>query len=218
MNGRKVKALLDSGASHSFVSTRAAAELIALGAQYQKCELPILQGCIRAGVARLKLVISIDIMFGGVHKLLPSEVVWVWDMGVELLLCHAVIHEESLSLAPMVPEDEILLEPFVKRTGPFQTGEGEALLLSHLQERSRNTLVSNLNVVATLSPPPGHRIHPERVSRFSGGNSCCAACQAALSDTHTKAPDQADQDARDDEPRMGAIRARLDRERKRRAQ
>jgi len=194
MNGRKVKALLDSGASHSFVSTRAAAELIASGARYRKCELPILQGCIRAGVSRLQLEINVDIMFGGLHKNLPSEIVWVWDMGVDLLLCHAVINEENLSLAPMIPEDEILLESFVTRRGPFQTGEDEALLLAHLQERARNTLVANLNTVAKLSPPPGHRTHPERASRFN--SPCCAACQAVQKD---KISEQAAQDAQDED-------------------
>lgn len=202
MNGRKVKALLDSGASHSFVSTRAAAELIAAGASYQKCELPILQGCIRAGVSRLKLIIGVDIMFKGEHRHLPTECVWVWDMGVNLLLCHAVIHEENLSLAPLVPEDEILLEPFVARSGPFLTGEGEALLLSHLRERSRNTLVTSLSTVATLSPPVGHRVHPERAARVEScrpataacKEDCCAACQAAQEDKG-----QTDEDAKDEE-------------------
>lgn len=77
MNGRKVKALLDSGASHNFVSTRAAAELIASGAEYRKCELPILQGCIRAGVSRLQLLVDIDIACNGERKHLPAECVWV---------------------------------------------------------------------------------------------------------------------------------------------
>ena len=208
MQGRKVKALLDSGASHNFVSTRAAAELIALGAEYRKCELPIMQGCIRAGVSRLQLVISIDVMFQGEHKVLPSECVWVWDMGVDLLLCHAVINEERLSLAPIINEDEILLEPFFTRSGPYTTGEGESLLLDHLRERSRNTLVANLNVVAKLPSPPGHRVHPERASRFdsegrpasSNGKTkdkCCAACQAVLAGQGVD--EQADQDAKDED-------------------
>jgi hypothetical protein len=220
MNGRKVKALLDSGASHSFVSTRAAAELIASGAKYQKCELPILQGCIRAGVSRLQLQISIDIMCNGERKHLPEECVWVWDMGVDLLLCHAVIHEEGLSLAPIIPEDEILLEPLITRSGPFQTGEGESLLLSHLRERSRNTLVANLSTVALLSPPPGHRIHPERAARVeSAGKSTgshtrefCAACQAAQG-----SEEQADTDTKDEDllrqhlnGQRGATLARFD--------
>lgn len=220
MNGRKVKALLDSGASHSFVSTRAAAELIAAGAPYQKCELPILQGCIRAGVSRLKLQISVDIMFKGERKHLPTECVWVWDMGVDLLLCHAIIHEENLSLAPLVPEDEVMLEPFVARSGPFLTGEGESLLLSHLRERSRNTLVASLSTVATLSPPVGHRVHPERAARLESGRPtapaskepCCAACQATLEDKG-----QVDADAKDEEllrqhlnGQRGATLARFD--------
>ena len=220
MNGRKVKALLDSGASHSFVSTRAAAELIALGAKYQKCELPILQGCIRAGVSRLQLQISIDIMCNGERKHLPAECVWVWDMGVDLLLCHAVIHEEGLSLAPIIPEDEILLEPLITRSGPFQTGEGESLLLNHLRERSRNTLVANLSTVALLSPPPGHRIHPERAARAESAEKstkghtreCCAACQAAQG-----SEEQADTDTKDEDllrqhlnGQRGATLARFD--------
>jgi hypothetical protein len=98
MNGRKIKALLDSGASHSFVSTRAAAELIANGAPYERCELPLKQGCINVGVARIKLLVDIHIGFEGQIKTLSSECVWVWDMGVDLLLCNAVIVEEKLSL------------------------------------------------------------------------------------------------------------------------
>jgi hypothetical protein len=194
MNGRKVKALLDSGASHSFVSTRAAAELIAMGAPYQKCELPILQGCIRAGVSRLQLQISIDVMFNGERKHLPTECVWVWDMGVDLLLCHAVIHEESLSLAPIQEADEILLEPFVTRSGPFQTGEGETLLLSHLRERTRSTLVADLSTIAKLPPPPGHKIHPERASRFTSAQPCCAACQSVQASDAQAADDAKDED------------------------
>lgn len=205
MQGRKVKALLDSGASHNFVSTRAAAELIALGAKYQKCELPIMQGCIRAGVSRLQLVISIDIIFEGNRKQLASECVWVWDMGVDLLLCNAVINEESLSLAPIVPEDEVLLEPFITRSGPFVTGEGESLLLDHLRERTRKTLVANLNSIAMLSPPPGHRVHPERAARFNPGgqpspaskDKCCASCQAVLASQSDN--ERIDQDAKDED-------------------
>lgn len=205
MQGRKVKALLDSGASHNFVSTRAAAELIALGAKYQKCELPIMQGCIRAGVSRLQLVISIDIIFEGNRKQLASECVWVWDMGVDLLLCNAVINEESLSLAPIVPEDEVLLEPFITRSGPFVTGEGESLLLDHLRERTRKTLVANLNSIAMLSPPPGHRVHPERAARFNPGgqpspaskDKCCASCQAVLASQSDN--ERTDQDAKDED-------------------
>ena len=181
--------MLDSGASHSFVSTRFAAELIANGARYEKCELPIMQGCIRAGVSRLRVLVDMTLAFQGCLTHLKRECAWVWDMGVDLLLCHAVIHEEQLSLAPIFPADEVFIESLVTRRGEFQTGEGEALLLDHLRERSRNSLVASLNTVAQLPVPQGHRMHPERAARAANVSSkpsagCAELVPNVLGDAH----------------------------------
>jgi hypothetical protein len=217
MNGRKIKALLDSGASHSFVSTRAAAELIAAGATYEKCELPLVQGCIRVGVARIKLLVDIHIGFEGRFKHLSSECVWVWDMGVDLLLCNAVITEEKLSLSPEITDlhDSNAINRFVTVSGEFKAGQGEALLLNHLRERSRKTLVASVSVIAQLPPPIGHRIHPERLERMSreaSAKKCCEACLSSLASKEQLDQDAADEDALRDQlnGQRGATLARFD--------
>ena len=58
VNGRMVSSFWDTCASHTFVSTRLAAEAIALGAPWKKCELPIRQGVLNAGVSRVKVLLD----------------------------------------------------------------------------------------------------------------------------------------------------------------
>ena len=172
-----------------------------------------MQGCIRAGVSRMMLTADVTIVHQGQTRLLEGETMWVWDMNSDILLCHAVIHEESLSLSPVMPEDEVLVAQHVTRSGDFLLGEGESLLLDHLRERSRQTLIANLSTIAQLPPPPGHKIHPERQALLASvSNSgikrrpsspepipsdgrCCASCRAALSGVKL---DQAEQDLQDE--------------------
>ncbi len=152
-----MKAYFDSCASHNFVSTKFAAELIARGAQYRRCELPIMQGALRAGVSRIKILSDIIISSEcNLHRL-NQEVFWVWDMGVDMVLCHSLMKDENIK--PQGSQhDDLLLEPFVTRRGEFITGEGEELLLQHLQERStyaRRCLVAPASIcsVAQSGPP-----------------------------------------------------------------
>ncbi len=157
---------------------------------------------------------DLSLMFRGSVKRLPCETLWVWDMGADALLSHATICEESLSLEPNPPEDEVFINQFVTRTGDFQFGQGESLLLEHLRERSRNGLVADLSTVAQLPPPSGHRIHPERLARMAASNApikeeprdacarshsnqqrCCAACHNVSTNPDHE---QAVQDQRDE--------------------
>jgi hypothetical protein len=163
------------------------------------------------------MMLKTDIILSqqGQIRRLEDETMWVWDMGSDVLLCHAVIHEESLSLSPNTPEDDALLNQHVSRTGDFVLGEGESLLLEHLKERSRQTLVTSLNCVAQLQPPSGHRVHPERQARLAKQSeskqpkhtqpqsSCCAACNETL----TERAEQAKRDSEDE----GILRDQLQR-------
>ena len=156
-DGRKVIAYFDSCASHNFVSTRFAAELIARGSPYERCELPIMQGALRAGVSRVRLLVDVVVSSEGNLRQLTDECFWVWDMGVEMVLSHALMSDEGIKPAGSDFDDQIL-EPFVTRRGVFTTGEGEELLLQHLQERSnyaRAALVApaSLCSVAQSGPP-----------------------------------------------------------------
>lgn len=152
-----MSAYFDSCASHNFVSTKFAAELIARGARYRRCELPIMQGALRAGVSRIKLLADIIVSSEGNLHHLSQEVFWVWDMGVDMVLSHSLMKDENIK--PQGSQhDGLLLEPFVTRRGEFLTGEGEELLLQHLQERSnyaRHCLVAPASVcsVAQSGPP-----------------------------------------------------------------
>lgn len=170
------------------------------------------------------MMLSVDVMIihQGHTKLLEGETVWVWDMGSDILLCHAVIQEESLSLAPILPEDEVLVAQHVTRSGDFQLGEGDSLLLEHLRERSRQTLVASLSTVAQLPPPPGHRMHPERQALLASaanpevghrhcpfgasGNQCCPSCRATLSSVEQ---DQKEQDLQDEGVLRDSLRERV---------
>jgi hypothetical protein len=156
-DGRRVRSYWDTCASHNFVSTRFAAELISRGARYQRTELPILQGVIHAGVCRLIILVDLDIVHQGRIIRLNDEQFWVWDMGAELTFSNVLLEEEGLLPASPGLQDEQLLSQFVCRGGEFEAGEDESTLLLHLQERSnyaRERLVNpaSLRHVAQLGP------------------------------------------------------------------
>lgn len=158
VDGRKVTSYWDSCASHNFISTRLAAEMISRGCAYRRTELPILQGVIHAGVSRMKILLNITVVHQGRILQLQDECFWVWDMGSELTFSNSLLHDEGLLPANPGSVDEALLETFVTRDGPFEAGEGESLLLSHLQSRSnfaRECAVApaSINNVAQAGPP-----------------------------------------------------------------
>ena len=156
-NGRRVRSYWDTCASHNFVSTRLAAELVSRGARYQRTDLPILQGVIHAGVSRLKILIDLDIVHQGRIISLHDEQFWVWDMGADLTFSNVFLEEEGLLPATPGLQDEQMLTQFERRGGEFEAGEDENTLLLHLQERSnyaREHLVdpASLRHVAQLGP------------------------------------------------------------------
>ena len=118
VNGRKVKSNFDGCASHNFISTRLATELIAGGARYSRCELPIMQGTIRAGVSRISLLADITIVHQGSVKRLRTEKCWVWDMGCDLTLCHSTLEDENLYPPQAGPMDDIHISPSQDHSGP----------------------------------------------------------------------------------------------------
>jgi hypothetical protein len=126
-----IQSAWDTYASHNFISTRLAAELISKGASWRRCELPIKQGIIPAGVSRIKLLASLDIVHHGRHLSLTDEIFWVWDMGPDVTLCNAFLEDEGLLPSSAGDSDDNLLSAFVTQIGPFSVGEGEDLLLSH---------------------------------------------------------------------------------------
>jgi hypothetical protein len=172
-----IQSAWDTYASHNFISTRLAAELISKGASWRRCELPIKQGIIPAGVSRIKLLASLDIVHHGRHLSLTDEIFWVWDMGPDVTLCNAFLEDEGLLPSSAGDSDDNLLSAFVTQIGPFSVGEGEDLLLSHLQCRSnysRTALVevANLSSVAQSGPPlPDDMVditaHEENVKLFA---------------------------------------------------
>ena len=176
-DGRQVRSYWDTCASHNFVSTRLAAELIARGARYQRTELPILQGVIHAGVSRLKILIDLDVVHQGRIIRIHDEQFWVWDMGADLTFSNVLLEEEGLLPATPGLQDEQLLSQFVRRGGEFEAGEDESTLLLHLQERSnyaRERLVdpASLRHVAQLGPEiPKDMVcpdaHEDLVKRFA---------------------------------------------------
>ena len=147
----------DSYASHNFISTRLAAELISKGATWRRCELPIRQGIIPAGASHIKVLVNLDIVHHGRTLSLSDEVFWVWDMGTDVTLCNSFLEDEGLLPASAGATDDLLLSAFVTTSGPFVAGEGEELLLSHLHSRSNYTRtalidVASLNSVAQTGP------------------------------------------------------------------
>jgi hypothetical protein len=122
-DGRKVMAYFDSCASHNFISTRFAAELISRGAPYRRCELPIMQGALRAGVSRVQLLTDIVVSTEGCVRQIAQECFWVWDMGVDMVLSHALMEDEKIKPAGS-PLDDGLLSAYESRCGEFATGEG----------------------------------------------------------------------------------------------
>ena len=135
VNGRKVSSFWDSCASHTFVSTRLAAEAIANGSPWKRCELPIRQGVLNAGVSRVKVLLNMLIVHNGREISLENEEAFVWDMGTEITLCNAVLESEGLLPAAAGPSDDVLLAALVTKEGAYEAGQGESLLLSHLQAR-----------------------------------------------------------------------------------
>lgn len=176
-DGRKVVAYFDSCASHNFISTRFAAELISRGCPYRRCELPIKQGEIQAGVSRIKLLTNIVVTSDSAVKELAQECFWVWDMGVDMVLSHALMEDEGIRPAG-TPMDDQLLDSYVVRRGDFLTGEGEELLLQHLQERSnyaRTALVAPASLCQVAQSGPAvpqdlvdQQQHEDLLRRFAG--------------------------------------------------
>jgi hypothetical protein len=151
--------------------------MIARGCVYRRTELPILQGVIHAGVSRLKILLNINIVHQDRIIYLKDECFWVWDMGSELTFCNSLLHDEGLLPAAPGRVDEELLDSFVSRGGPFEAGEDETLLLSHIQSRSnfaRECVVSPTSLlnVAQSGPPVPDDIscaaaHEELVKQFA---------------------------------------------------
>ena len=132
--------------------------MISRGCAYRRTELPILQGVIHAGVSRMKILLNITVVHQGRILHLQDECFWIWDMGTELTFCNSLLHDEGLLPANPGDVDEELLKTFITRGGPFEAGEGESLLLSHLQSRSnfaRECVVApaSINHVAQAGPP-----------------------------------------------------------------
>ena len=157
VNGRLVSSFWDSCASHTFVSTRLAAEAISNGASWKRCELPIRQGVLNAGVCRVKVLLDLDIIHQGRRISLTNEEAFVWDMGADITLCNAVLEDEGLLPSTCGQDDDRLVNEFVTKTGLYEAGQGESLLLSHLQARanySKSALIdpASLNSVAQLGP------------------------------------------------------------------
>jgi hypothetical protein len=135
-----------------------------------------MQGAIRAGVSRIKLLTNVIISSDSTVRKFDSECFWVWDMGVDMVICHSMMKEENIKPCGSLYDDTIL-EQHVTRRGEFLTGEGEELLLQHLQERSnyaRNALVApaSLNTVAQSGPPVPDNLtdqqqHEDLVRRFA---------------------------------------------------
>ena len=135
-----------------------------------------MQGAIRAGVSRIKLLTDLVVSSENNVRKFSSECFWVWDMGVDMVICHSMMKEENIKPCGSPFDDEIL-EPHVTRRGEFLTGEGEELLLQHLQERSnyaRNAFVApaSLNAVAQSGPPVPEGLvdqqqHEDLVRRFA---------------------------------------------------
>ncbi len=116
-----------------------------------------MQGVLRVGASRIKLLVDVVVSSEGVVRQFDHECFWVWDMGVDMVVCHSFMKEENIKPCGSVHDDTIL-EPFVTRRGEFLSGEGEELLLQHLQERSnyaRNAFVApaSLCTVAQSGPP-----------------------------------------------------------------
>jgi hypothetical protein len=82
------------------------------------------------------ILLNIDIVHQGRILTLKDECFWVWDMGPDLTFCNSLLHDEGLLPASPGSADESLLDNFVSRAGSFEAGEGEDLLLHHLQGRS----------------------------------------------------------------------------------
>jgi hypothetical protein len=177
VDGRMVNSYWDTCASHNFISTRLAAEMISRGCAYRRTELPILQGVIHAGVSRIMILLNVTVVHQGRILNLQDECFWIWDMGSELTFSNSLLHDEGLLPANPDSVDGEILRTFVTRGGPFEAGEGESLLLSHLQSRSnfaRECVVapSSINNVAQAGPPlPDdavcERSHEELVKQYA---------------------------------------------------
>jgi hypothetical protein len=132
--------------------------MISRGSVYRRTELPILQGVIHAGVSRLKILLDIDIVHQGRIVQLKDECFWVWDMGSDITFCNSLLHDEGLLPSNPGSVDESLLKSFVSRDGPFEAGEDDTLLLSHLQCRSNfarecTVAPASMNLVAQAGSP-----------------------------------------------------------------
>lgn len=151
LNGRKILSAWDTCASHNFISTRLAAECIGSGAKYERCELPIQQGEIKAGVARIRVIVSVVAVHHGRVLHLDNELFYVWDMGCDATLCYSLLNDEKLLQGQTIPADELALDHHVTRRGKFVAGEDENLLLEHLRERFDFVEISRARTPAHLS-------------------------------------------------------------------
>lgn len=140
--------------------------------------MPIRQGVLNAGVSRIKVLLNLLIVHNGREIVLENEEAFVWDMGTEITLCNALLEDEGLLPAAAGPSDDVLLDALVTKEGRYDAGQGESLLLSHLQARSnysRSGLIdpASLNAVAQLGPDlpsdlsehPTHILEHERAIR-----------------------------------------------------
>ncbi len=132
--------------------------------------MPIRQGVLNAGVSRVKVLLNLLIIHNGREISLDNEEAFVWDMGTDITLCNAVLEDEGLLPAAAGPSDDVLLASLVTKEGSYEAGQGESLLLSHLQARSnysKSGLIdpASLNAVAQLGPdlPPDISENPIHV-------------------------------------------------------
>jgi hypothetical protein len=133
---------------------------------------------LNAGVSRIKILLNLTIVHQGREIILENEEAFVWDMGTDVTLCNSLLEDEGLLPAAAGSSDDILLSVHVTKEGRFDAGQGESLLLSHLQSRSnysKSGLIdpASLNAVAQLGPDlpseitelPAHTAEHERCIR-----------------------------------------------------
>jgi hypothetical protein len=144
---------------------------------------------LNAGVSRIKILLNLIIIHHGREVILENEEAFVWDMGTDITLCNALLEDEGLLPATAGPSDDVLLAAYITKEGRYDAGQGERLLLSHLQARSnysKSGLINpaSLNAVAQVGPElpadlcahPSHTAEHERAIRdFADSVACCTS-------------------------------------------